>query len=66
MNISVSIPLFGLGNWIAFSLSDNGYLLTYIFDSVDAFYIGKNKAENFINFIIENYEGYKIVFTDIK
>lgn len=59
MSISVSIPILGLGDWLAFSLSDNGYLTTVIFDTVDAFYIGKNKAKQFINYIIENYDGYE-------
>lgn len=59
MNISISISVLGLEDWIAFSLSDNGYLLTYIFESVDAYYIGKNKVKNFMDYIVENYDGYK-------
>ena len=60
MGISVDIPLLGYKN-ISISLTDKGYLITNILDSGKAFYIGENKVQEFLNYIIDNYDGYKIV-----
>lgn len=60
IGISVDIPLLGYKN-ISISLTDKGYLITNILDSGKAFYIGENKVQEFLNYIIDNYDGYKIV-----
>lgn len=61
MSISVNMPLFGYEN-ISVSVSEDGYLTTNIFDTGKTFYIGKDKVEAFVNYVLENYQGYKIVY----
>ncbi len=63
INISVDIPILGYEN-ISVSLTDKGYLLTNILDTGKAFYIGEEKVQKFLNYIIDKYDGYKIVNTD--
>ncbi len=63
ISISVDIPLLGYKN-ISVSLTDKGYLITNILDTGKGFYIGKDKVQDFLNYIKENYDGYKIVYVD--
>lgn len=63
ISISVDIPLLGYKN-ISISLTDKGYLLTNILDTGKGFYIGEDKVQEFLNYIKENYDGYKIVYVD--
>lgn len=63
MGISVDIPLLGYKN-ISVSVSEDGYLTTNILETGKTFYIGKEKVKNFVNYIIENYNGYKTVYVD--
>lgn len=63
MGISVDIPLLGYKN-ISVSVSEDGYLTTNILDTGKTFYIGENKVKEFVNYVLENYEGYKIVYVD--
>lgn len=63
IGISVDIPLLGYKN-ISVSLTDKGYLLTNILDTGKGFYIGEDKVQEFLNFIKDNYNGYKIVYVD--
>ncbi len=63
ISISVDIPLLGYKN-ISVSLTDKGYLLTNILDTGKGFYIGEDKVKEFLNYIKENYDGYKIVYVD--
>ena len=60
IEIGVDIPLLGYKN-ISVSLTDKGYLITNILDSGKAFYIGESKVQDFLNYIIDNYDGYKII-----
>lgn len=61
MSVSVDIPLLGYEN-IAVWVSEDGYLSTNILDTGKTFYIGKDKVEEFVNYIVENYTGHKIVY----
>lgn len=61
VKISVDIPLLGYKN-ISVELTDKGYLITNILDSGKAFYIGEEKVQKFLNYIKENYDGYKIIY----
>lgn len=61
--ISVDIPLLGYKN-ISVSLTDKGYMLTNILDTGKGFYIGEEKVKEFLEYIKENYDGYKIVYVD--
>lgn len=63
MDISVNIPLLGYEN-IGVSVNEYGYLITNILETGKAFYIGEEKVQKFVNYIIENYDGYKIVYVD--
>lgn len=63
INISVDIPMLGYKN-ISVSLTDKGYLLTNILETGKTFYIGEDKVQDFLNYIKENYNGYKIVYVD--
>lgn len=63
IGISVDIPLLGYKN-ISVSLTDKGYLLTNILDTGKGFYIGEDKVQEFLNYIKDIYNGYKIVYVD--
>ena len=63
IGISVDIPLLGYKN-ISVSLTDKGYLLTNILDTGKGFYIGEHKVQEFLDYIKDNYNGYKIVYVD--
>lgn len=63
IEIGVDIPLLGYKN-ISVSLTDKGYLITNILDSGKAFYIGESKVQDFLNYIIDNYDGYKIIYVN--
>lgn len=63
ISISVDIPVLGYKN-ISVSLTDKGYMLTNILDTGKGFYIGEDKVQQFLNYIKENYDGYKIVYVD--
>ena len=63
LGISVDIPLLGYKN-ISVSLTDKGYLLTNILDTGKGFYIGEDKVQEFLDYIKDNYNGYKIVYVD--
>lgn len=63
MGISVDISLLGYKN-ISVSVSEDGYLMTNILETGKTFYIGKEKVQKFVNYIIENYDGYKTVYVD--
>lgn len=63
IEISVDIPLLGDKN-TSVSLTDKGYLLTNILDTGKGFYIGEDKVKEFLQYIKENYDGYKIVYVD--
>ncbi len=63
ISISVDIPLLGIEN-ISLSLTDKGYMITNILETGKGFYIGEEKVQEFIDYVIENHEGYKIVYID--
>lgn len=63
MGISVNIPLLGYEN-IGVSLSEDGYLTTNILETGKRFYLGEEKVQKFVKYIIENYDGYKTVYVD--
>lgn len=61
MTVSVNIPLLGYEN-ISVSVSEDGYLTTNILDTGKTFYIGEDTVKEFVNYVVENYTGYKIVY----
>lgn len=63
MSISVNIPIFGYEN-IGITISEDGYLTTNIFETGKTFYIGEEKVEEFVNYVLDKYDGYKTIYVD--
>lgn len=63
MSISVDIPLLGYQN-ISLSVTEDGYLTTNILNTGKAFFLGKEKVNQFVTYVIENCKGYEIVHTN--
>lgn len=62
MTINCKILL--LNSDININITNDGYLLTNILGTEKIFYLGKEKIEEFVNYIVKNYTGYKIVYID--
>lgn len=63
ISVSINIELLGYEN-ISLTVTGDGYLTTNILDTGKAFFIGKEKAENFAEYVRENCEGTeKITYT---
>ena len=56
ISVSINIELLGYEN-ISLTVTGDGYLTTNILDTGKAFFIGKEKAENFAEYVRENCEG---------
>lgn len=63
MSVSVDIPLLGYRN-ISLGVTEDGYLFTNILDTAKVFDIGKEKAEQFINYVTDNCTGYELVYVE--
>ena len=61
MGISVDIPLLGYEN-ISLSVTEEGYLTTNILDTGKAFYIGKDKVNAFVDYVLNHCEGVELVY----
>ncbi len=61
MSVSVNIPILGYEN-ISLGITEDGYLITNILDSGKAFFIGKEKTEEFTDYVISNCTGYEIIY----
>lgn len=57
--ITINIPVLGIKRSIA--LLDEGLMLTNI-GNPNVFYIGEEKVQNFINYVIENYYAYRTIY----
>ena len=53
ISVSINIELLGYEN-ISLTVTEDGYLTTNILDTGKAFFIGKEKAENFAEYVSEN------------
>ncbi|MBQ2676532.1 MAG: hypothetical protein IJF54_03910 [Clostridia bacterium] len=60
MSVSVNIPILGYKN-IGLWVTEDGYLVTNILSTGKAFYIGEQKVKDFMDYVINNCEGYEIV-----
>ena len=65
MSVSVNIHLLGYEK-ISLSVTDNGYITTNILDTGKAFFIGEDKVKEFVDYVIENCDGYEIVYVDTE
>ena len=63
IDINVKFP-YSNGLDLGVSLTDKGYLITNILDTGKGFYIGEEKVQEFLDYIIKNYDGYKIIYVD--
>lgn len=61
MSISVFIPVLGYEN-ISLSVTEDGYITTNILDTGKAFYIGEEKTDMFIEYVLNNCQGYEIIY----
>lgn len=61
IRISVDIPLLGHRNHSIW-LNDEGYLTTNILNSGKIFFIGEERAKQFKEYVINNYQGYELVY----
>ena len=53
MDINIDVALLGQRN-ISLAVNGDGYLQTNIFDRAKSFYLGRDKIEEFINYVLEN------------
>lgn len=61
MSVSVDIPLLGFNN-ISLSVTTDGYIVTNILNTGKCFYIGEEKVQAFVEYVMENLEGYEYVY----
>ena len=63
ISINVDIPFLG-SKRVCITLTDRGYLTTNIFETGKAFYIGEDKVQEFLNYLVNNYDGYRLIYED--
>lgn len=61
--ITIKANISILNSDIDINITTDGYLITNILGTEKIFYLGDNKVEEFVDYIIRNYTGYKIVYT---
>ncbi|MDE7327394.1 MAG: hypothetical protein K2N63_14165 [Lachnospiraceae bacterium] len=61
LSLSVSIPLLGCEN-ISITLHEDGYIFTNILDTEKKFYIGEENAQAFFRYVLDECEGYELIF----
>lgn len=61
MSVSVNIPLLGIQN-MSLSVTDNGYITTNIMGQGHAFFIGTEKIEAFVTYVLTQCKGYELVY----
>lgn len=62
-DFSVEIEVYPFSSDGSISVTKDGYLIINIFHRETIFFIGREKAENFIDYVMENYKGKKLVYT---
>ncbi|MBQ8753099.1 MAG: hypothetical protein IJZ13_08360, partial [Clostridia bacterium] len=61
MSVSVDIPLLGYEN-ISLWVTEEGYMVTNILDTGKAFYIGKDKVNAFVSYVLNHCEGVELIY----
>lgn len=61
LGFSVDVPVLGSHN-ISISITEKGYLTTNILSTGKAFYIGKERVQEVLNYVTENCQGYELVY----
>ena len=62
--MTIHCNLLLLNSNIDINITNDGYLLTNILGTEKIFYLGTEKVKEFVNYIVKNYTGYKIVYID--
>lgn len=60
LGISVDIPLLGIEN-ISLSVREDGYIMTNILATGKLFYIGEEKTQAFVDYVLKECEGYETI-----
>lgn len=63
LDISVSVPILGYEN-ISISVREKGYIMTNILDTGKLFCIGEENTEAFISYVLNDCDGYEIVYVN--
>lgn len=61
MRIYMDIPFLGYEE-AEISVRPNGYITTGLFGTSKIFYIGEDNVQKFVDYIVDNYQGYKLVY----
>ncbi len=64
MSIGIDIPTLGYEN-ISLAVTEDGYLTTNILATGKAFYIGEEKVDAFVDYVLENCSGKEIVYQTV-
>ncbi|MCI8309012.1 MAG: hypothetical protein HFJ45_02115 [Clostridia bacterium] len=65
MTIIARIPLLGYKK-VNINIMSDGYIHTNILNTEEAFFIGEEKMQEFIEYISKNYEGFKVIYRNIN
>lgn len=63
MRIDINSSLFD-SKKASLEVTEAGYLITHLFNIDNAFFIGEDKAQEFINYVIINCQGFELVYVD--
>lgn len=61
LGISTDIPLWGSKN-ISVSVHEGGYIMTNILSTGKLFYIGEEKTQGFVDYVLNECEGYETIY----
>ncbi|MBQ6824767.1 MAG: hypothetical protein IJP27_08945 [Clostridia bacterium] len=61
MAVEVSIPLLGIYE-SSLRVTEEGYLVTNLLDTGKAFFIGEEAVENFVGYVTNQCQGYRVVY----
>lgn len=61
LGISVDIPILGYKN-ISLSVREDGYIITNILDTGKMFYVGEKNTQAFVEYVLEECDGYEIIY----
>ena len=62
MSVSVSVSILGYDN-IGIWVTDDGYLVTNIGSTGKAFYLGVERVNAFVDYVMQNCQGYEIIYS---
>ena len=62
MSISVNVPIVGYDN-VGLWVTEDGYLVTNVGSTGKAFYLGVDRVNAFMQYVMDNCQGYEIVYS---